>query len=153
MKRMVDYKCEACEKVTMDKLSDPSNLPACACGGANVEVKWTEARAHGIETAQAKVIADDIPGGILMEHGICAENGDPIRYYSKTDIRRAAKAKGLIWGGDECRHVTAPKMGTDKNPHTTRCVAMPGAVTAEAEAERVAAWHAHETQLQDELKG
>jgi hypothetical protein len=76
----------------------------------------------------------------------------PIRYYSKTDIRRAAKAKGLIWGGDECRHVTAPKMGTDKEPHTERCVAMPGAVTAEAEAERVRAWHEHEAQLQQELQ-
>ncbi len=151
MRKMMDYKCSACGKVTMDDLRDPLKLPTCQCGGANIEVKWTEARAHGIETSQAVVIGDDIPGGLLVTNGICAENGDPIRYYTKSDIRKAAKAKGLIWGGDHSDHVTNPKMGTDKNPHTTRCVAMPGAVTVEAEAERVRAWHAHEAELQREL--
>lgn len=153
MRRMIDCKCEACGAVTKDLLSDPKTIPTCtACGGVQFEVKWTEASSHGVTTSQAVVIGDDIPGGIVINHGICEENGDPKKYYTKSDIRKAAKAKGFIWGGDYHDHVTNPKEGTDKNPHTTRCVAMPGAVTAEAEAERVRAWHAHETQLQQELQ-
>lgn len=46
------------------------------------------------------VIADDIPGGVLMHHGICNEDGTPKRYYSKTDIRRAAFEKNLFNLGD-----------------------------------------------------
>lgn len=44
----------------------------------------------------AVVWTDDIPGGVLMHNGICNEDGTPKRYYSKTEIREACKAKGVI---------------------------------------------------------
>lgn len=46
------------------------------------------------------VVTDDIPGGMLIHNGICHDDGTPKRYYSKTDIKRAANAKGLVIGGD-----------------------------------------------------
>lgn len=44
------------------------------------------------------VIGDDIPGGILIEHGICNSDGSPKRYYTKSSMTKAAKAKGLVQG-------------------------------------------------------
>lgn len=44
----------------------------------------------------AVVWADDIPGGIEIANGICNEDGTPKRYYSKSEIRAACKAKGVI---------------------------------------------------------
>lgn len=44
------------------------------------------------------VIGDDIPGGILIEHGICNADGSPKRYYTKSSMTKAAKAKGLHQG-------------------------------------------------------
>lgn len=43
-------------------------------------------------------IGDDIPGGLLIEHGICHPGGEPKRYYTKSSIYKAAKAKGLHVG-------------------------------------------------------
>lgn len=63
------------------------------------------------------VIADDIPGGIEIKHGICNEDGSPRRYYSKSEMARAAKAKGLV---NMVEHVVDPKSGSDKSPHTTK---------------------------------
>jgi hypothetical protein len=42
------------------------------------------------------VWTDDIPGGLAIAHGLCNEDGTPRTYYSKTEIRDAARAKGLI---------------------------------------------------------
>lgn len=151
MKKMITVECVQCEVLSMDRLMDPANIPACKiCGGPRTEIHWTVARSRGLEATPAQVVGDDIPGGIMIEHGICEENGDPKRYDTKSSIREAAKAKGLIWGWDHSDHVVAPKMGTDKAKHTERCVAMPGAVTAEQEAERVRAWREHEAQLQQQ---
>jgi hypothetical protein len=57
---------------------------------------------------------------VMIRHGICNEDGSPRRFDSKSDIRRAAKEKGLTWGGDHTTHIPLP--GSDKNPHTTRWV-------------------------------
>lgn len=64
------------------------------------------------------VITDDIPGGILIRHGLCDENtGEPVRYYSKTEIAKEAKRRGVVnW----VEHV--PERGSDKSRHTTRWV-------------------------------
>lgn len=150
MRKMLDTKCE-CGDVKLDRLLDPEKVPACEqCGKTPRVVPWTQAAHEGVRVQAAKVIGDDIPGGLLIEHGICADDGTPIRYYSKTDIRRAAKSKGLIWGGDEARHITAPKMGTDKNPNTVRHVSIP--LMGKDEEDRKRAWHEHENQLQAELQ-
>ena len=46
------------------------------------------------------LVTDDIPGGVEIRHGIMNDDGTPKRYYSKTDIKRAANEKGLVWGDD-----------------------------------------------------
>jgi len=46
------------------------------------------------------VITDEIPGGIWIRHGICNEDGTPKKYYSKSEMRKAAFEKGLTQGDD-----------------------------------------------------
>jgi hypothetical protein len=38
---------------------------------------------------------DSIPGGLLIAHGLCHDDGTPRRYDSHTEIREAARIKGL----------------------------------------------------------
>jgi hypothetical protein len=52
------------------------------------------------ENKSAYVIGDEIPGGLLIHHGLCNEDGTPKRYYSKTDIHKAAYEKNLFILGD-----------------------------------------------------
>lgn len=63
------------------------------------------------------VIGDEIPGGVLIEHGICNEDASPRRYYSKSEMAAEAKRRGLV---NFVRHVG--EKGSDKSPHTTRWV-------------------------------
>ena len=42
------------------------------------------------------VWADAIPGGILIEHGICNPDGTPKRYDSRSEIRTACAVKGMV---------------------------------------------------------
>lgn len=44
----------------------------------------------------AVVRPDSIPGGLQIAHGLCNEDGTPRTYYSHTEIRDAARAKGLM---------------------------------------------------------
>lgn len=46
------------------------------------------------------IITDDIPGGLDVKHGICWPDGSPRRFYSKSEIRKAADAAGLTIGGE-----------------------------------------------------
>jgi hypothetical protein len=63
------------------------------------------------------VVGDDIPGGVLIEHGICNDDGTPRRYYTKSEMAREAKRRGLInWVEHK------PERGSDKSPFTTRWV-------------------------------
>ena len=105
-----DRKCTSCERVTLDVM-EPVKAPyvSCVCGGATDRV-W-------LPGAKTGVIADSIPGGIMMKHGICNEDGTPKRYDSWSEVRRAAKEKNLV---NRVRHIGLP--GTDKSPHTTRWV-------------------------------
>lgn len=68
---------------------------------------------HG--QGKTNVIGDDIPGGVLIYHGLCNEDGSPRRYYSKSEMEKEAKRRGLV---NMVRHVTAP--GTDKSKHTKK---------------------------------
>jgi|SRR5688572_3312276 len=43
----------------------------------------------------AAVWQDSIEGGVLIHNAICNADGTPKRYYSKTEIRDACKAKGV----------------------------------------------------------
>jgi len=42
------------------------------------------------------VIADEIPGGVWIRHGICNEDGTPRKYYSKSEMAKEAAKRGLI---------------------------------------------------------
>ena len=46
------------------------------------------------------VIGDEIPGGLDVKHGVCWPDGTPRRFYSKSDIRKAAADVGLTIGGE-----------------------------------------------------
>jgi hypothetical protein len=70
---------------------------------------------HGFGTAV--VIGDDIPGGREIRHGLCNEDGSPRTYYTKSEIAKEAKRRGL---SNHVTHVTEP--GTDKNKWTSRWV-------------------------------
>lgn len=63
------------------------------------------------------VVADEIPGGMEIRHGLCNEDGSPRRYYSKSEMAAEAKRRGLT---NYVRHVGLK--GSDKSPHTTRWV-------------------------------
>lgn len=65
------------------------------------------------------VIGDDIPGGIEIRHGICNPDGSPKKYYSKGEMNKEAKARGVT---NIVEHVTDPRSGSDKSPFTTRWI-------------------------------
>lgn len=47
------------------------------------------------------IVTDDIPGGIEIRHGLVdPQTGEPRRFYSKSDIKRAANEYGLKIMGD-----------------------------------------------------
>lgn len=73
---------------------------AILCGTCNKELvvgEWPFCP-HGM--GNSNVIGDDIPGGVLIKHGVCNEDGTPKRYYTKSAIRQAAFEKGLFQGYD-----------------------------------------------------
>ena len=85
------------------KLGERPPCPEC---GGSTSTLWRNA---------SHVIGDEIPGGVLIEHGICNEDGTPRRYYSKSEMAKEAARRGLV---NRVRHISAP--GTDKNKHTTK---------------------------------
>lgn len=105
---MYDRICHGCGKQHIDCL-EPVNFtaPPCPQCGGTMERAWLPSmRSVG-------VIDDSIPGGMWIEN-----LGNTWRkFYSKSDIARAAKEQGLE---PFVRHVGTP--GSDKNKHTTRWV-------------------------------
>lgn len=106
---MYDRRCAKCEAVTLDcwEPIDTGSLP-CSCGGETTRV-WIG--------KGAAVIPDDIPGGLLVRHAICNEDGSPRRYYSKSEMKREAAARG--W---ENNVVHKPDPGSDRSKHTSRWI-------------------------------
>lgn len=106
---MYDRKCCQCGSVFLDQW-EPVEMPVLDChlcvGGVLNRV-WMG--------KSAGVIGDDIPGGIDIRHGLCNDDGSPRRFYSKSEIAREAKAKGLV---QQIRHVPGP--GSDRSKYTTR---------------------------------
>lgn len=109
MRRFIDVQCGDCGVVQKDRYIE-IETERCACGGMLKRIRLSP----------PAVIGDDIPGGVDIRHGICHPDGTPRRFYSRTDIRKAAKAAGLEWGHDTNRHVPNPKRGTDKHFETRR---------------------------------
>lgn len=46
------------------------------------------------------IASDGIPGGLEIKHGICNPDGTPKKYYSKSEIKKAAYDAGLFIIGD-----------------------------------------------------
>jgi hypothetical protein len=126
----------------LDVLLPLGERPPCPTCGEQTETLWKKF---------GNVVPDEIPGGVWINHGICNEDGTPRKYYSKSEMAREAKARGLA---NIVMHTPVP--GTDKSPVTTRWVSVPLYVMSpEAEAERVKRWHDTEpnrpvTDLQEE---
>lgn len=91
-----------------DRFLKVGERPDCPECGASTSTLWEQS---------TNIIPDDIPGGMLIEHGICNEDGTPRRYYSKSEMAAEAARRGLT---NIVEHKTPP--GTDKAPHTTRWV-------------------------------
>ena len=59
--------------------------------------------AHGLllcplEPRQTQYVVrpDSIPGGLVIEHGLCHEDGSPRTYYSQSEITRECQKRGLV---------------------------------------------------------
>jgi hypothetical protein len=88
MMRMVDVACETCgamREVLVRQVEAPE-YPSC-CGRTMVR-RYAAAAAH--------VVADDIPGGVEIAHGLCHADGRPRRFDSRSAIARACREKGLV---------------------------------------------------------
>src|ERR1035437_5781595 len=54
--------------------------------------KGTGSHGQGVNS----IIPDDIPGGVLIRHGLMDPvTLEPVRYYSKSAVAKEAKARGL----------------------------------------------------------
>jgi len=73
--------------------------------------------ARHVPSKTAGVIADSIPGGIEIKHGLCHPDGSPRRFDSHSDIRKAAKKAGMT-----NYVVHQPPPGSDKSKWTSRWV-------------------------------
>ena len=109
MRVLVDVICSSCHEEVIDFYAVLGALGRCECGGDYIRM-WKAG-------STAKVIGDDIPGGVEVRNGICNEDGSPRRYYSKTEMKREAEARGLV---NHVEHI--PDKGSDKNAHTQRWV-------------------------------
>ena len=89
MKRLIDISCETCSHCQYDYWAEPGTYPDCPNCNTPMQRLWT---------STASAIGDDIPGGIMIEHGLCHPGGAPKRYDTKSAIYRDAKAKGLHVG-------------------------------------------------------
>ena len=105
---MYDFRCDRCDAVVDHFCTTGTQQYVCECGGTMQRI-WT-AKACG-------VIADSIPGGMWIKHGICNADGTPKRYDSHSEMRRAAEKAGLV-----NKVVHQGSKGSDKSKHTTRWV-------------------------------
>lgn len=89
MKRLIDIICSTCDYRDYDVWLEAGHYPSCPNCHTTMNRLWT---------STASAIGDDIPGGIMIEHGLCYPDGSPRRYDSKKQIYKDAKAKGLHVG-------------------------------------------------------
>lgn len=161
--RMVDLGCTACANVLENHFQTRSTdpLPRCSVRVQKLVVSFAhpEVMEAGIgimrpcggrmqrvwlPTNRDNVIGDEIPGGLLIHNALCHKDGTPRRFYSQTEIKKAAKEAGWV---NRVYHIG--QHGTDKSEFTSSWAAPP-VITEE---ERLAGWYAHERKLQEELHG
>lgn len=70
----------------------PPDCPTCGCSAELVDTRATNT---------VMIATDDIPGGIEIRHGLVDPiTGEPRKFYSKSEIKRAANEYGLKIMGD-----------------------------------------------------
>lgn len=112
MRKLRDIQCAECGEIRVDQFVDVETMDPHTCGGRFqiVHLQGHATPVHG----------DDIPGGLVIHNLLTDKEGNPTKWYTKSSIREAAKARGYTWGSTH--HVTSKKSGSDKNAHTTRWV-------------------------------
>ena len=106
---LYDVKCNKCDKEWVRYATVANRALPCETCGESIELLFKAANS---------VIGDDIPGGILIKHGLCNEDGSPRKYYSKSEIAAEAKRRGLV---NMVKHSPDNRSG-DKSKHTTKWV-------------------------------
>lgn len=110
--RYIDLVCPKCGAQTVDHFQRNSEAPLPECVADSTQL----IRLY-LPTNRGNVIGDEIPGGTLIYNGLCNSDGSPRRFYSKSEIRRAAEQKGLV---NRVEH-----LGTasgDRSKHTSRWI-------------------------------
>lgn len=93
MKKFVDVACPQCGHQIIDVFCIIPDYPACPqCAATGTHVQTIRLL---LPTTVPTVIGDDIPGGVDIRHGLCHPDGTPKRFYSHTEIRKAAQEAGL----------------------------------------------------------
>ena len=106
---MIDLVCNGCDTYKLDQLVERGNLPFCRCG-AQFERFWISA---------ASIKTDSIPGGLMIEHGLCNPDGSPRRYDSQTEITKECNRRGLTRWSDMYEE-SATKCGREALDYRTR---------------------------------
>ena len=105
---MFDFRCRTCGHLFEGFVfsRDQAREVCCNTCGAGTEIVW-------LPQSGPHVVADSIPGGLLIEN----LHSQPKRYYSRSELKRDMDAKGVE---HRVRHVGAP--GSDKSIHTQRWI-------------------------------
>jgi hypothetical protein len=104
---MYDRACHTCGWQKIDSL-EPVTVPEILCPEGHVtERVWSSS------ARSASVVDDSIPGGVWIEN----LGNNWRKFYSKSDIARAAKEQGVE---PFVRHVGT--QGGDRSKHTTRWI-------------------------------
>lgn len=124
--RMIDTKCPACGHITIDVLlrvkDTDGNYVMPYCRERTVDPEklcGTLVERTLVGGYAAHVHPDDIPGGVWIRHGICNLDGSPRQYFTKSEMARVAKERGLH---NHVEHVVSPRSGSDKSRFTQRFI-------------------------------
>lgn len=90
MKRRLDFICED-GHIQQNVLVESDTNPSCVECGKSTDTYWS---------GTYMVNSDDLPGGLEIKHGICNPDGTPRKYYSKSEIRKAAAEAGWTIFGE-----------------------------------------------------
>jgi hypothetical protein len=102
---MYDRRCNKCEKVSLD-CWEPIDTPDMSC-----ECTGTLERVY-LPTNRGQVIGDEID--VTIKHALCWPNGEPRRFRSRTELKKAEQAAGYTnyvvhqgtKHGDRSKHTT-----------------------------------------------
>jgi hypothetical protein len=94
MKKFVDVECPNCLTQVLDAFVTIPDYPTCAkCAEAGSTIQMTRLY---LPSSVPNVVGDDIPGGVVIHHGVCNEDGTPKKYYSHSEIQKEATRRGLV---------------------------------------------------------